>query len=276
MIFVKMETVVTDMDGTLLAKGGAEIQPLNKEVLLDWQKAGKKLVLATGRLDLAIMPFVHELDIKMPVISCNGALVRDFVNNEILMKSDISYDLLAQVIETVREYGVDYHVYTTERILGPTPTGKIAGFLKANKTLPENEQVPLTITDDVVGEIVQAGEFPLKVLVLSDEAETRQAVRDALEKLPLSVMSSGETLVDIMNVGIDKAHGLAFLDEAGWLDLETTIAFGDNENDIGMIELAKMGVAMENSIPETLAIADYIAGHHDTGGLGQFLLDFEK
>ncbi|AQY52420.1 hydrolase [Listeria weihenstephanensis] len=271
-----METVVTDMDGTLLAKGGAVIQPLNKEVLLDWQKRGKKLVLATGRLDLAIMPFIHELGITMPVISCNGALVRDFQKNEILMKSDISYDLLAQVIELVRGFGVDYHVYTTERIVGPTVTGKIAGFVEANKTLPENEKVPLTVTEDVVGEIVRSGEFALKVLVISDDADKRVAVREALAQLPLSVMASGTTLIDIMNVGIDKAHGLAYLDEAGWLDLETTIAFGDNENDIGMIELAKMGVAMENSIPETLAIADYIAGHHDTGGLAQFLLDFEK
>ncbi|EAH1308700.1 HAD hydrolase family protein, partial [Listeria monocytogenes] len=58
---VAIDTVITDMDGTLLVKKGDQIHPFNKEVLMEWQKKGKKLFLATGRLDLAILPFIHEL-----------------------------------------------------------------------------------------------------------------------------------------------------------------------------------------------------------------------
>lgn len=57
----------------------------------------------------------------------------------------------------------------------------------------------------------------------------------------------------------------------GYIDLDSTIAFGDNENDVGMIELAEIGVAMENGIPLALEKADKIAKHHDIGGLGLFM-----
>lgn len=39
---VAIDTVITDMDGTLLVKKGDQIHPLNKEVLMEWQKKGEK------------------------------------------------------------------------------------------------------------------------------------------------------------------------------------------------------------------------------------------
>lgn len=265
-----IDTVITDMDGTLLVKKGDRIHPLNKEVLMDWQAGGKKLFLATGRLDLAILPFIHELKIKTPVISCNGGLVRDFTTGEILYKSNIELDLVHTILETLEPLGVNYHIYTTERILGPTNTGKIAFFNELNKTLPENEQVPITLTADPFS-VLREGEFPLKVLVIESDLEKRAEIKAALEGLPLSVLASASNLIDIMNEGIDKAKGLTYLADNGYIDLDSTIAFGDNENDVGMIELAEIGVAMENGIPLALEKADKIAKHHDIGGLGLFM-----
>lgn len=266
----RIDTVITDMDGTLLVKKGDQIHPLNKEVLMDWQQNGNKLFLATGRLDLAILPFIHELKIKTPVISCNGGLVRDFSTGEILYKSNIELDLIKTVLETLQPLGVNYHIYTTERIIGPTNTGKIAFFNELNKTLPEDEQVPITLTTDPFS-VLRDGEFPLKVLVIESDETKQIAIKAALQGLPLSVLASASNLIDIMNEGIDKAKGLKYLAENGYINLDSTIAFGDNENDVGMIELAKIGVAMENGIPLALEKADKIAKHHDIGGLGLFM-----
>lgn len=265
-----IDTVITDMDGTLLVKKGDQIHPLNKEVLMKCQQGGKKLFLATGRLDLAILPFIHELKIKTPVISCNGGLVRDFTTGEILYKSNIELDLIKTVLETLQPLEVNYHIYTTERIIGPTNTDKIAFFNELNKTLPENEQVPITLTKDPFS-VLQEGEYPLKVLVIESDETKRAEIKAALQGLPLSVLASASNLIDIMNEGIDKAKGLAYLAENGYIHLGSTIAFGDNENDVGMIELAKIGVAMENGIPLALEKADKIAKHHNIGGLGLFM-----
>ncbi|WP_163655837.1 HAD family hydrolase [Listeria sp. PSOL-1] len=258
------------MDGTLLVTAGDQIHPLNKKVFKNWQQAGKKIVLATGRLDLAILPFIHELEINMPVISCNGGLVRDFKTGAILYKSDIEVDKVARILEKLAEFNADYHVYTTERILGPSITGKIAFFTGQNRTLPENEQVPITITQTPLNEL-RENEYLLKILVVENNGEKREKIRTALASLDMSVLSSGANLIDIMNKGIDKAHGLRFLAEQGYLDLKTTISFGDNENDIAMLELTEIGVAMKNSIPLTLEKADKVADSNDNGGVGAFI-----
>lgn len=266
----QINTVVTDMDGTLLLKAGDAIHPLNKEVLAKWSAAGNHLFLATGRLDLAILPFIHELAIQEPVISCNGGLIRDFKKNEILYKSDIDLDLVEKVLAIIHEQNLDYHIYTTERILGPSKTGKIAFFAKLNETLPENEKVPFTIAGDPLTELNE-GEYPLKVLVIEENKAKQAAIKEALADLPLSVLSSAANLVDIMNEGIDKENGLRFLAKQGYLDLNTTVAFGDNENDAGMLEAAKIGVAVANAIPVTLERADEVTLDNENGGVGVYI-----
>ena len=52
------------------------------------------------------------------------------------------------------------------------------------------------------------------------------------------------------------------------------IAFGDNYNDIEMIEFAGVGVAMENGEEELKKSADYIALNNNDDGVGKFLKDF--
>ncbi len=265
-----IDTIVTDMDGTLLVSAGDAIHPHNKERLLEWQKDGKNLFLATGRLDLAILPFIHELKITKPVISCNGGLVRDFQTGEILFKSDLALETIESVLEVLRPLNANYHIYTTKRILGPSNSGKIAFFNEQNKVLPENEQVPITITKTPLDELAD-GEFPLKILVIEEDAEKRATIKEALRPFDLSVLASAKNLIDIMNPGIDKAHGLNYLAEHGYIDLAKTVSFGDNENDVGMLMLAKMGVAMQNGIPLALERADFITKTNDEGGLALFL-----
>ncbi|WP_239255081.1 HAD family hydrolase [Listeria ilorinensis] len=272
MIEKQIDTIVTDMDGTLLLKKGDAIHPLNQEVLSEWQESGKKLFLATGRLDLAILPFIHALKIKLPVISCNGGLVRDFETGEILYKSDIELKKIAELLALLAPLEVDYHIYTTKRILGPSYTGKIAFFTEQNKQLPENEQVPLTVTQDPLA-ILDEGEFPLKLLIVEGDKAKQQQIKELLADSGMSVLSSAANLIDIMNEGIDKAKGLRFLAEKGYLDLSHTLAFGDNENDAGMIELAAIGVAMENGIAQAKEKADFIGLSNEEGGVGRFILD---
>ncbi|EUJ32752.1 hypothetical protein MFLO_06594 [Listeria floridensis FSL S10-1187] len=265
-----INTIVTDMDGTLLVTKGDAIEARNKALLHDWQNEGNKLFLATGRLDLAILPFIHELEITQPVISCNGGLVRDFTTGEILFKSDMSRETIAAVLEALAPFEADYHVYTTKRILGPSNSGKIAFFNEQNKVLPENEQVPITLTKTPL-DVMENDEFPLKILVVEEDDTKRVKLKERLQEFDLSVMSSGKNLIDVMNKGIDKAHGLRYLAERGYLDLAETAAFGDNENDAGMIELAGIGVAMENGIQAAKEKADFITKTNDEGGLADFV-----
>ena len=82
--------------------------------------------------------------------------------------------------------------------------------------------------------------------------------------------------VDIIPKGADKVSGIEkFLTHAG-IRREETMAFGDGENDVAMLEYAAVGVALGNAKNEQIkAVADYVTDHIDEGGLRKALVRYK-
>ncbi len=80
--------------------------------------------------------------------------------------------------------------------------------------------------------------------------------------------------MEILRDGINKGSALKWLCDKKGIKRENVIAFGDNYNDIEMIEFAGVGVAMENGEEELKKSADYIALNNNDDGVGKFLKDF--
>jgi hydroxymethylpyrimidine pyrophosphatase-like HAD family hydrolase len=70
---------------------------------------------------------------------------------------------------------------------------------------------------------------------------------------------------------VTKASGLAFLAEHLGFARERTVAFGDGENDVELVEWAGYGVAVENAHPRVKAVADFICPRVDEEGVAQVL-----
>ena len=73
---------------------------------------------------------------------------------------------------------------------------------------------------------------------------------------------------DIVTRGNNKARGMERVLEATGIPKENTMAFGDSDNDMEMLRLAAVGVAVANSRQKVLEIADYIAPSNEQGGVG--------
>ena len=74
--------------------------------------------------------------------------------------------------------------------------------------------------------------------------------------------TTGFRSIDIMSAGISKATGLSHLLTHLQSSPESLTAFGDQSNDLEMLELAGTAVAVENAIPEVLKISDKVIGHN--------------
>ena len=85
-------------------------------------------------------------------------------------------------------------------------------------------------------------------------------------------MRSYPTNFEISDARATKGAALAWLCNHLGIPLDEAVSFGDNLNDVSMIEKAGMGVAMENAEPEIKAIADAITLTNDEGGVGEFIL----
>lgn len=96
----------------------------------------------------------------------------------------------------------------------------------------------------------------------SEDALTRRAKG-------LTAVRWSENFADVYPAGSGKERGIAAVNAALGVDNSQVMAFGDGENDIGMLKLAGVGVAMGNASPRVQAEADYVTASVDEGGVMQ-------
>jgi hydroxymethylpyrimidine pyrophosphatase-like HAD family hydrolase len=83
----------------------------------------------------------------------------------------------------------------------------------------------------------------------------------------LKVVLAGEEWLDFMDSQVDKGHALATIQKALSIDIAETMAFGDNSNDIGMLQHAGESYAVETAKDEVKAAAKHIADSYLKNGV---------
>jgi hydroxymethylpyrimidine pyrophosphatase-like HAD family hydrolase len=99
--------------------------------------------------------------------------------------------------------------------------------------------------------------------------EARRRVRARLVGLPLEVIDSETTSIELQAAGVDKAAGLLALAELLGIAPEATIAVGDADNDLAMVRAAGIGVAMGNANERVHAAANVSVADNDHGGCAE-------
>ncbi len=94
----------------------------------------------------------------------------------------------------------------------------------------------------------------------------------------LHLYRSKDTYLEIADKKVSKLTGINMLLNAmsPKIGLQEAIAFGDNYNDIEMINAVGMGVAVANAREELKAVANEITAHHKEDGVGRFLKEFSQ
>lgn len=246
----KIKLIACDMDGTLL-NDNKEISPRNLKVIKELQSQGVYFVIATGRQDTMIKEYIDQIGGNMPVISCNGALIRDIHTGEEFSSVPLESQQILDIIRICKELGMDYHLYGRDIIFGETLTNKMYFYNKRNPSLPEKYRIPLLVSSDYRSVINEHQDLLYKVLVFPQTEEGFPLVSERiLSETGLQAFRSDKTLLDVMQKGISKAQGIATLCEKLNIHRSETAAIGDYLNDLDMIEYVGTGVAMNNAVPE--------------------------
>ncbi len=114
-----------------------------------------------------------------------------------------------------------------------------------------------------------------KIASISEDRAALDAFMQAVERqLGLTCDRSGDFLLDITHSGNSKGNRLGeWIAEQGILPDEV-IAIGDQHNDLSMLRLAGLGVAMGNGEKAVHACADWVTGSNDEGGVVDALRRF--
>lgn len=257
----KIKLIATDLDGTLLNS--------NKEISQYNQKIIKKLIneyninfiLSSGRPYEGIKNYNKILENNNLSIIFNGASIVDN-SGKVIYKQTVEENYAKTIIKLSEKYDVCVHVYDNGKYIVSKEDFPIKSYVQIEKTV--NVVVGLENTDDYNFD---------KILILGQ--------RDILEKLKKEIDSlncvhtcfSGDLFLEAINKEANKGNALKRLCKIKKIDIKETITFGDNFNDIEMIEYSGIGVAMGNAEEKVKQKADYITLSNEEDGVGKFLSD---
>jgi len=270
---MSFQLVALDLDGTVLDKN-LQIRPATIEALKRVREQGVGVMLVTGRHHVATYAYWHQLELELPAICCNGTYVYDFNTHRPLTGNPLTRGEARQLLALLRKHSIYAMVYVDDAMTYETESHFSPNIQKWSLSLPEALR-PRIERVDSFEQLVEEAPTIWKFTTASDDAVAMRAFATDIEQtIGLSCEWSGNERLDIARAGNSK--GKRLLEWAGGQGIarEAVIAFGDQQNDMEMLRVAGLGVAMGNSLPEVQACADWIAGSNESDAIADTLRRF--
>ena len=239
------------------------LRPRTIAALQAAREAGIHVVIATGRMFRSVLPYAEAAGIEAPLVCYQGAAVVDPRTHEWLLHEPIPLALAREAIAAVQSEGFGLNCYVDDDLYVSTITD-------AARAYADFQNLPLHEVGDLLAWIERA---PTKLVVVSDPAAL-DALRPKLEArfgARLFIAKSLPYFLELASPAISKGTGLAFVAEHVGFPAAQTVAFGDGENDLELLEWAGYGVAVENGNEALKAKADWICRGPDEEGVAQVI-----
>lgn len=264
-----IKLVVSDIDGTLLPKGG-NISEGSRRAVAECRKRGIAFSLATGRWFPTTLPLADAVGCQGPLIVAGGGCVIT-VDGEILQEFTMDDADARKTYEIIKDCGGMITSYVHGAIY--RMNAKCLEKHPPEKTAYIDGDV-WEVVDDDAHRFENEGLYGVyKMEVYSDEPALLKELWKELEAAGLSVCSSTIKNIEISSPGRGKGQAVKWLADYMQIDRSQVMAFGDHVNDIDMLEAAGVGVAMGNGEPEVKKVADLIAPPCVDDGLARMLRD---
>ncbi|MGN4422912.1 HAD family hydrolase [Bacillus cereus group sp. MYBK30-1] len=246
------KVIISDLDGTLL-RSDKTISEKSINILRECKNKGSELIFATARPPRAINQYIPNI-LKNDIIICyNGALV--LKGNDTLYKKEISRNVILEIIEKAKKYNLNNIC------------------IEINDKLYSN----FDVTDyfgNVPNEVIDVRELDFKeafkVILCTKDSINKNLIKE----LPVecnAVITDNGTLCQIMHAEVSKWNSIQHVLQHLNCEESDVIAFGDDYNDMEMIEKCGIGVAMNNAVEELKSVAKFIAKSNDEDGVATFL-----
>jgi hypothetical protein len=253
-----IKLVAIDLDGTLL-NSQHELSARNEQALYQAMKEGVQIVLATGKTRYSALDLIRHLDLKSAGIYSQGLILYDG-DGTVRFQHTMDDEVARQVIDYADLHEISLLVYSGMSLY----TNQFTDDPTRITQYGEPEPIVEAKLCDIVGNV------PINKLIFMDTPSTITKIRAELaDQLAgrATVVQALEEMLEVMPNGISKGTAFRFLvDDIGLRQAET-MAIGNAENDIEMIEAAGIGVAVENSMDSLKAVADVIVPSNDDDGV---------
>mgnify|MGYP003295640842 CR=1 FL=1 len=269
-----IKLIAFDLDGTLL-NDKKELTEENRRALLEAAEKGIYLVPTTGRFSGAMPEFFRELPIRYAIFM-NGAQIYDLQENRVLDEVLVPWEQGIEIFEYFEWLPVIYDCYMDNKAY------MSAAYRPQIEEYALNEHFLWMMRDlrTTVPELKafmaekKMGIQKLQAYFRPQHYPLRAQLLENLNIPGIAISSSIPNNLELNHADATKGHALRKLAKMLNIPMEATMSFGDGSNDLTMIRMAGIGVAMENGIESVRRAADYVTCDCNNSGVGAAIRKF--
>ncbi len=267
---------VSDMDGTLL-DNDSRVSSRSASIISELSRAGALITVATARTPATVDPLLAATRTECPAIVMTGAALWDRREKRLIHPRLFGSDYAREIMKAFSDHGISPFVYTV------TSPARLDVYFRGAMNRQEEafyqERRHLELKRFHIGTLPPDDAADKVILLFSiGPAEPIGRLAQALrERGGCSVScypdihSPGISLIEIFAPGVSKRSAVMQL--ARMLEAERVVVFGDNLNDIPMMEIADLAVAVGNAFPQVREQADIVIGRNSEDAVARFIAD---
>ena len=264
--------VAMDIDGTVTDSNHA-VRPAVRAAIVAALDRGLEVLLATGRVLRTTRPVVDAIDPRLGAILNNGAAAFERLDAPALWYSLVPAEVAREVVDCLTELGLPAYVFDAEdkviavpdiEALPPVFRGRFGDMLRGVG------DVRSWIADDPLMVTTLAGDSRAAEALVKEQTRVlgeRFAGRATVS--PLWHPLYGSWILDFIAPDVSKWWALCRYAALRGIEPSAILAIGDGLNDVPMVSAAGLGVAMGQSCPELLAVADVVVADNDHDGVAE-------
>ncbi len=268
---IPIKLLVLDLDGTVLRQDGSLSDDL-AQIVQEVQDHSVTVMLATGRMVRSAEAYWMQLHLgKGPLIAYNGSMVVEMPNKTPWFSWHLSGDLARLVIQEAINGDILTQVYVGNELWLSKEDERAQHYIRVNH-----------IPGDVkLGDsILEWPSPPIKILLQDDSDKLdqfRAYISSRMVGLQGRIFKSQADYLEIVPAGVGKGPALGKVAERLNINYDEIMAIGDAENDLDMLKMAGLGVAMGQAPEFVKQAADVVTRSIDEDGaayaIRRWLLD---
>ncbi len=271
---MSIRLIALDLDGTTLNHEG-KLPEANRAAFAEAFKKNAAVVVCTGRALQTVPKELLEVDEIRYLITSNGARIIDRKLGRDLYQSFLSPAAVRILPELIEKYGLKLEVFRD----GQAHIEKsVFEDVKDGKTMQARRKYVMETRKPVENLSSYIKEHPddiENVNVVFDDLDELERMRPLLESIPdARITQSFRNNLEIGGPDASKGKALEHLLEELGLSCSELLACGDALNDLPMIRLAGIGVAMGNAWDPVKEEADYVTSSNDDAGVAEAIRKF--
>lgn len=254
-----------DIDDTLIT-ADKRVTPRTRAALIAAAEKGVVITLATGRMHASACRIARQLELNVPIITYQGSMVKNLIDQESIYERFVPYQASEYIFDYCEKNGYHLQGYYQDQLYARQDNEKIKAYAQLSD-----------VSYHIKPDFHRLIQLPMTKLLIYEEPEVLDRIASELAPMlgdEVHVTKSKPVYLEFTHPQGTKGQALSFLANRYNCSMQEVIAFGDSWNDTDMLEMAGLGVAMENAVPSLKEAADYITLSNENDGIAHVIEQF--